>query len=373
LRRNTILRYIYKKLIKPILTAHNDPQPVALGVFIGIFVGTTPSIGIQIPLAIIVAAIFRANKIVAAAMTWPANWFTAVPLYWFEQYVGAKILDLPPLHLDDIQRLVNEIDWKNFWELAGRNLFWPLIIGGVVVALVFAIPWYFLTLWVLSRRHGHIVRKVRAGLAERKLVLASKSPRRRKLVSEWGYEFEAAEPNVDEPPLEKFSPAKVARHHARHKARAAARNYPDAIVVSADTITVLKKKVIGKPADEADAERILRELSGTKHSIITAVCAIDTRTGRRIVEEDEAFVRMRPLTDGEIREYVKSGEAMGKAGAYAVQETGDKFIISIDGNLETVIGLPRSVFENVIYRLLMKPSRRNRATVAAAHNASPQI
>jgi septum formation protein len=360
-------RFFYNRVIRPIITVHDKPEPVALGVFIGIFIGTTPTIGLQIPLAIILAAIFRANKIAAAAMTWPANPLTMVPLYWFQHYVGAKMLGKETLHFADIQKLVDTINWTNWWQIVARDLFWPLMFGGFVVSIIFATPWYPLSLWLLRIRRRRIDERMARILAGRRLVLASASARRQRLVREWGYNFEVVEPNIRTAPNCKTTPVKTALHNARFKAKKVAAGMSDAIVVAAETLTVYQGKAYGKPNDEADAIRMLRELSGTRHAVITAICAIDTGTGRIIVDHDEVVVHTHKMTDEQIQAFVKE-TGLSRTGPYKVQIENDNLIKRNDGHIDTVIGFPRYIFERMMPRLLKR--KRNVPESQAAHKAS---
>jgi septum formation protein len=360
-------RFFYRRFIRPIVTAHDTPHAVALGVAVGILVALTPTIGVQMIVAALIATIVGANRLVAMAMVWLTNPLDAVPLYWFDHFIGVKLLGGQPIqNMETIKKAIEQISLTNFWEVAHiltSEVFWPMLLGGLLFGLVVALPLYPVTLWALMLRQRRIRENLVQVLGKRELVLASSSPRRQELLRQWGYGFRVVEPGVREIIASKRNPIKTARHNARRKALAVAEKVsnPDAIIVAADTLTVLEKKLIGKPADEADAERILAELSGTRHSVITAMCAIDKRTGRTIVDDDEAFVHMRRLAPDEIRDYVKSGEAMGKAGAYAVQETGDKFVRKIDGNFDTVVGFPRDVFEKLMHRLLTRQKAKKTA------------
>jgi len=176
-----------------------------------------------------------------------------------------------------------------------------------------------------------------------KLILASASERRRALLAEAGYEFEVRPAEVPENlPAESDQPAAEAERLAEAKARAVAAQLSEAgcWVLGADTIVVLGRRLIGKPRDPREAEAILRALSGTQHVIVTGVALVATGGGRALVRHAATRVRMRRIGEDEIRAYVAGGEALGKAGAYAVQESGDRFIESIDGSFTNVVGLP---------------------------------
>jgi septum formation protein len=171
-------------------------------------------------------------------------------------------------------------------------------------------------------------------------VLASASPRRRELLGRFGVEFRVEPADVDETPIPGAGGEDAARDIATRKALAVARATDDP-VIGADTIVVAADgEFLGKPLDAADARRILRKLSGTTHRVITGVCVAAARGSRLRTAVETTFVTMRPLSADEIDAYVASGECFDKAGAYAIQETGDRFVVRIDGDRTNVVGLP---------------------------------
>lgn len=183
------------------------------------------------------------------------------------------------------------------------------------------------------------------------LVLASNSPRRRDLLREAGYRFDVRPPPVDDRDVPRgVSPAACVESLAYLKAMAAvaAGGIESGLVLGADTAVVLAGRLIGKPADEADARRILAALSGSRHEVLTGLALVEPATGRRLLAHEVTAVRMRVMTAAEIEAYVASGEAMGKAGAYAIQETGDLYVESIDGSLTNVVGLPMQLLERML-------------------------
>jgi len=166
------------------------------------------------------------------------------------------------------------------------------------------------------------------------LTLASGSPRRRALLERAGIEFVVEVPDVDEEAPDHGDPHAVARRNAERKARAA-RGQP---ALGADTVVAVDERLLGKPRDAAHAKALLGALSGTTHRVVTGVAlSCDGRVRTRTVE---TRVTMRPLTEAEVDAYVASGEAMGKAGAYAIQETADRFVTALDGPFDNVVGLP---------------------------------
>ena len=175
----------------------------------------------------------------------------------------------------------------------------------------------------------------------RRLILASGSPRRRELLSRMGYTFEICTPDVDEHVV--GLAAEIVHTLAQRKARAAAVHYSDGVIIASDTLVSLDGMPLGKPADEADACRMLRALSGREHEVFTGICLIDAATGREEVCVDRTGVWFRTLSDAEIREYVATGEPMDKAGAYAIQGGAGKFVEMLDGSFENVVGFPVEV------------------------------
>jgi septum formation protein len=173
-----------------------------------------------------------------------------------------------------------------------------------------------------------------------RLILASESPRRRELLARLGLPFEVMAANVNEDIAPGMDAARVAEMLAERKAMAVALRVSDGVILGADTLVAVDDEIIGKPADRADAVRILRKLSRRRQRVITGVCVINKATGRKLVRSEITWVTMRAMTEAEIAAYVDSGEAMGKAGAYAIQETGDRYIEKVEGDFDNVVGLP---------------------------------
>jgi len=174
-----------------------------------------------------------------------------------------------------------------------------------------------------------------------RLVLASTSPRRRALLDEAGIKYTPAEPPVAEPKVTDptLTPCQQAEALAYFKARGVAEQYPDDIILAADTICELDGEIVGKAEDAEGARAILGRLSGTRHRVITGV-AICLPGGRRLISSEVTHIKMRELTAEEISDYIESGEWKGKAGAYAIQETADRYVEEVDGSLSNVVGLP---------------------------------
>lgn len=171
-----------------------------------------------------------------------------------------------------------------------------------------------------------------------RLILGSASPRRRDLLAQVGVvpdEVRAAE--VDETPLPSELPRACAARLARAKAEAVEAGQ-DELVLAADTVVSAGRRILGKPADAAEAERFLRLLSGRRHRVTTAVCLrLGERRWERLVE---TRVKMKRLSDEENAAYLRSGEWRGKAGGYAIQGLAAAFIPGIVGSYTNVVGLP---------------------------------
>ena len=175
------------------------------------------------------------------------------------------------------------------------------------------------------------------------LILASASPRRKELLSGWGYDFQILEPALDEEAIRASSPTRLVEVLAEAKAQAVVGKAKRGVVLAADTVVALKERVFGKPRDPAHAMEILQALSGKAHAVITGVCVLEASSGSARTAHAVSRLKMKKLTKREIAEYVRSGESMGKAGAYAIQETGDRWVTLTGGSRTNVIGLPEEL------------------------------
>lgn len=176
-----------------------------------------------------------------------------------------------------------------------------------------------------------------------KIVLASQSPRRRQLLGQMGLEFTTKSPEVDESRFDGLPPRQLVATLSREKARhIAAGEDPDTLVIGSDTVVVLDETILGKPADKADAARMLTALSGRTHHVCTGVTLC--RGDKEVTEVEETEVTFRPLTAEEIAAYIATGEPMDKAGAYGIQGLGALLVEGIQGDYNCVMGLP-------VYRL----------------------
>ena len=171
-----------------------------------------------------------------------------------------------------------------------------------------------------------------------KIVLASASPRRRELLQLIGIsDFTIRVSEAEETYPADLPPAQIVEYISREKAEAVA-CAPDEIVIAADTMVFLDQARLGKPADEADALRMLTAMQGRRHTVRTVVTV---RQGDRFLTESEATaVDFRPATEAELRAYIATGEPMDKAGAYGVQGKGALLVERLEGDFFNVMGLP---------------------------------
>ena len=188
------------------------------------------------------------------------------------------------------------------------------------------------------------------------MILASSSPRRRDLLTQAGLAFEVVPPALPEPgqAVAHRPPRQQAEALAYFKAADVAKARPGRLVLGADTLVAVGGEVLGKPIDAQHARQMLRRLSGQAQEVITGVAMVDNQ-GRRLIASDVTHLVMRDITDDEIEAYIASGEWVGKAGAYAIQETGDRFITQVQGSLSNVVGLPVELVKDMLARFA--PSR----------------
>jgi septum formation protein len=181
-----------------------------------------------------------------------------------------------------------------------------------------------------------------------RLVLASSSPRRRDLLAAAGYDFDVVPPPIDEPTHwpRHLLPAALAEALAYFKARSVADRNDGSRVLGADTICACNGRIMGKPADADHARAMLHELSHNRHAVITGVAVI--AGDRRRIASDTTWVTMRPMDADDIEGYIDSGEWDGKAGAYAIQESADRYVERLDGSFSNVVGLPIELLGRLI-------------------------
>ena len=172
-----------------------------------------------------------------------------------------------------------------------------------------------------------------------KVILASASPRRSELLRTLGLQFEVRPAQGEEHPEPGLSAGETAKRLSHAKClEVAAVSEPDAVVIAADTVVSLDDQILGKPADAADAKRMLRALSGRDHRVYTGVTVASG--GRVLSDFEETIVHFRALTEREIDAYIETGEPMDKAGAYGIQGRASLFVRGIEGDYFNVVGLP---------------------------------
>ena len=183
------------------------------------------------------------------------------------------------------------------------------------------------------------------------IYLASKSPRRRKLLKQIGLDFKSFSVDLEEEIFNGEHPIQTVKRLAVHKAEEAKKKVEQGIIITADTIVVLDKQIIGKPKNKKDAERILKKLSNRTHMVYTGFSIFNSVTNETITDYERTCVTFRELSNKEIKEYIASGSPMDKAGAYGIQDDfGAVFVSSIKGCYYNVVGLPLSK----LYKLLLE-------------------
>jgi septum formation protein len=172
------------------------------------------------------------------------------------------------------------------------------------------------------------------------LILASASPRRSELLQLLDVEFHVVPSDASELHDDQFTAREVAQLNAYRKARAVAKKFPDSLVIGADTLVYLGTKLFGKPADHEEAYRMVKELAGQTHQVVTGVCLMHLRSHRDRTFADITDVRFRPLKPAHIQNYLAQMNPLDKAGAYAIQDGGELIIEEISGSFSNVVGLP---------------------------------
>jgi septum formation protein len=184
-----------------------------------------------------------------------------------------------------------------------------------------------------------------------RLILASGSPQRRRLLGEAGYEFEVIVPDDREPDPAAFGDAAAyVGHTAWLKAQQVSEHVDRGIVVAADTAVVVAGHILGKPEDRADARRILRLLSGSDHEVLTGLCLWQRPEDYWIGAFDRTLLRMRNLSAQELEAYLATNRWVNKAGAYAIQDP-DPYVTILRGSHSNVVGLPMELLDRLLGRI----------------------
>ncbi len=185
------------------------------------------------------------------------------------------------------------------------------------------------------------------------LYLASKSPRRRKLLKQLGLKFNAFTVNLNEEILDGEHPIRTVKRLSLEKLELAGQKVNDGIIITADTIVVLDKSIIGKPENKKDAVAILNKLSGKTHNVYTGFAIYNSTNKKQIVGYEKTAVTFNDLSREQIDSYVKTGSPMDKAGAYGIQDDfGAVFVKKVNGCFYNVVGLPLSKIYTNLLRII---------------------
>jgi septum formation protein len=182
----------------------------------------------------------------------------------------------------------------------------------------------------------------------KRIILASASPRRKALLEQIGLKFTVDARVREDTEFVGQEPHQLAGEISLKKAESVASGYPDAIIIAADTFGVIDGRIIGKPHSESEARAMLAALSGKSHTVITGFTVLDTLTRKAVSRSVETSVHMKPITKSEIKAYVKTGEPLDKAGAYAIQGLGAVLVEKIEGDYFNVMGLPLCALTEVL-------------------------
>lgn len=173
-----------------------------------------------------------------------------------------------------------------------------------------------------------------------RFILASASPRRIDLLRQLRSEFEIVPSRAPEIHTDQLTAREIAQINAYRKARAVAKDFPDALVLGADTVVYLEKTLYGKPSDLQHARQMLEALQGRTHEVVTGVCLLHLRSHRQKLFAEVTQVTFRPLNADSIQQYLSAIDPLDKAGAYAIQEQGELLVEQIAGSYTNVVGLP---------------------------------
>lgn len=186
---------------------------------------------------------------------------------------------------------------------------------------------------------------------QRKIILASQSPRRKHLLEQIGLQITVHESKYEEDMTALENPQELAKFLSLGKAKDVAKHYDDAVIIAGDTFVVFENKFIGKPKDEKSAKEILNSFSGKEHNVISGFTIIDTKENKIISDFGEAKVKFKTLLEKEIENYIKfaEDEIFGMAGAYGLLNKAAPLIEKVEGDLYSVVGLPlNKVYESLL-------------------------
>jgi len=185
------------------------------------------------------------------------------------------------------------------------------------------------------------------------IYLASRSPRRRKLLKQLGIKFKSFSVNLDEKINSGEKPVNLVKRLSIEKLELARKKIKSGLIITADTIVVLNNKIIGKPTNKKEAVQYLKLLSGKQHIVFTGFAIMNIPANKIIVDYEKTEIKFRKLEDDEINDYVLSGSPLDKAGAYGIQDDfGAVFVEKINGCYYNVVGLPLTKLYQVLRKLI---------------------
>jgi len=182
------------------------------------------------------------------------------------------------------------------------------------------------------------------------MILASKSPRRKEILAQLGFQLQIKSKDIEEI-SDKVDIVEQIKDISLKKVMAVAVENPKEFVVGADTVVVIDGKILGKPKSEIDAKKMLKSLSGKSHEVITAYTLINLEKNIKITNSVQSTVYFKKISDEEVEWYIKSGEPMDKAGAYGIQGLGSIFVDKIDGDFFAIMGFPINHFIKTLNNL----------------------
>ena len=185
-----------------------------------------------------------------------------------------------------------------------------------------------------------------------RLILASNSPRRKKILADMGLKYEVIPSNYDEKlESDEFSYEKIEDIATQKCLDVVRRVDKDSLVLAADTVVVLHNKILGKPHTKENAYKMLKELSGNTHMVVTAICAINTKTNRAVTMPTTSYVRFTEWTDEMIHYYIDTFSPLDKAGSYGIQELPDGYLDKYEGSFENIVGIAPESVQAVLEKL----------------------
>lgn len=185
----------------------------------------------------------------------------------------------------------------------------------------------------------------------KRITLASSSPRRKALLEEIGLKFDIYPADINEDIRQGESPLEHTLRLAEEKAKTAAKKVKSGWIIGADTIVFIDNRILGKPTDINEARDMLNLLSGRCHKVVTAFCLLNTSADETVKKAVESTVQIKKLSDKEIEDYLKTGESLDKAGAYAAQGIGSFMIEKIEGSYTNVVGLPMEELKQALEKI----------------------